>query len=144
MDKNILEQYEDMKKERTDTEQRIRQTEKELERFNKKYMVKDTVKGGSGGIQHFTVEGFPYPEYEQKKSLLLSRKLRLEHLEEKLEKQLEEVEKFIDTIENSRKRRILKYKYVDGLSWRDVAKKMGPGNNEDSVRIEIKRFLERT
>lgn len=143
MDKNILEQYEDMKKEYEDTERRIRQTTEELSKYDAKYQVQDSVTGGMGGTQHFKIKGFPYPEYQRKRTLLMSRKLRLEALKEKLDLKLDEVEQYIDTIEDSRKRLILKLRYVDGLQWREVAKKLGPGNNEDSVRIEITRFLER-
>lgn len=143
MDKNILEQYEDMKKEYEDTERRIRQTTEELSKYDAKYQVQDSVTGGMGGTQHFKIKGFPYPEYQRKRTLLMSRKIRLEALKEKLDLKLDEVEQYIDTIEDSRKRLILKLRYVDGLQWREVAKKLGPGNNEDSVRIEITRFLER-
>lgn len=143
MDKNILEQYEDMKKEYEDTERRIRQTTEELSKYDAKYQVQDSVTGGMGGTQHFKIKGFPYPEYQRKRTLLMSRKLRLEALKEKLDLKLDEVEQYIDTIEDSRKRLILKLRYVDGLQWREVAKKLGPGNNEDSVRIEIDRFLKK-
>ncbi|MGN0338642.1 MAG: hypothetical protein ACI4EE_14205 [Lachnospiraceae bacterium] len=143
MDKTILEQYEDMKKEYEDTERRIRQTTEELKKYDERYQVQDSVTGGLGGYQHFKIKGFPYPEYERKRTLLMSRKVRLESLKEKLDVKMDEVEQYIDTIEDSRKRLILKLRYVDGLQWREVAKRLGPGNNEDAIRIEITRFLDK-
>lgn len=144
MDKQILKDYENIKREYEDTERRIRKTEEELKKFDSNYIVQDSVKGGMGGTQIFKIEGVPVPEYERKRSLLMSRKLRLETLRAKLDVQLDEVEQYIDTIEDSRKRLILKFRFVDGMRWRDVAKALGPGNDEDSVRIEITRFLDKT
>jgi hypothetical protein len=144
MDKEILSQYDDLRRELLDTKSRIRQTSEELHRMDSiKDTVRDTVKGGEGGIHHYTVEGFPYPEYERKKTLLFSRQMRLARLEERLDHMLNEVEEYIDSVGSSRKRLILKYRYIDVLSWREIAKKLGPGNNEDTVRIEISRFLEK-
>ena len=39
---------------------------------------------------------------------------------------------------------IMRYRYIDGMTWRETAKKLGPGNSEDAVRMEIKRFLKQT
>ena len=144
MNKHLLEQYDDMKREYKDTERRIRQTTEELRKCEKKYEVQDSVTGGTGGTQSFTIKGYTHLEYKRKKTLLMSRKLRLEKLAEELEIKLDEVERYIDTIEDSRKRLILKYRYVDGLPWRDIAKRLGPGNNEDSIRIEIGRFIRKS
>lgn len=143
MEKNLLEQYEDLKREKEDTERRIKETKIQLAKLNSKYHVKDTVSGGMGGIEHFTIQGFPYPEYDRKRTLLMRRQLRLDGLKIKLEEKLDEVEQYIDSVDDSRKRLILKLRYVDGLTWRDVAKRLGPGNNEDTVRIEINRFIEK-
>lgn len=143
MEKNLLEQYEDMRREKEDTERRIKETQAQLSKLDSKYKVKDTVSGGMGGVERFTVTGFPYPEYERKRTLLINRQIRLDRLTLKLEEKLEEVEEYIDTIENSRKRLIMKLRYVDGLTWREVAKRLGPGHTEDSVRIEANRFIEK-
>lgn len=142
MNKGILEQYDDIKKEAVDTQKRIKKIEEELRKFDNKYCVADSVKGGAGGIQHFTIKGFPYPEYARKKTLLQRRKLRLEKLNERLDIILDEVEEYIDTVEESRKRLILKYRYIDRLPWKDIAAKMGPGNSEDGIRKEIQRFID--
>jgi DNA repair exonuclease SbcCD ATPase subunit len=141
MDRNILNEYEDMKREYNDLKARIRKAEAELDRHEVKYRVTDRTTGGMGGVQHFDIRGITYEDYTQKKTELLRRKLRLEHLRDELGGKLEEVEQYIDSIEDSRKRLILRYKYVDGLSWRQTARKLGTGCTEDSVRMEIARFL---
>lgn len=143
MRKSILEQYDDIKREYEDTERRIQHNLKELEKFDNKYLVQDSVNGGMGGTQHFKIEGFPYPEYQEKKTLLLKRQFRLENLKQKLDIALDEVEVYIDTIEDSRKRLIMRLRYVDNKEWSEVAKSLGPGNTADAVRMEITRFLEK-
>lgn len=140
--KDLLTQYEAMKKEYRDIEDRIEKTKKELKQFND-MRVRDKVKGGIAGKQRFTIEGIPYREYKEKRTLLMSRELKLNSMKEKLEKKLIEVEDYIETIEDSRKRMILRYRYIDKLSWNEVAKKLGPGNCADSVRIELDRFLKK-
>ncbi|MCM1326946.1 MAG: DUF4407 domain-containing protein [Bacteroidales bacterium] len=142
MEKNLLKQYEDMKKEKEDTLRRIKETQSQLEKLNSKYHVGDCVSGGMGGTEHFKVRGFPYPEYDRKRTLLMQRQLRLDKLNKKLDEKLDEVERYIETVEDSRKRLILKLRYIDGLTWKQTAKRLGPGNQANSVRMEIERFME--
>ena len=97
--------------------------------------------GGEGGLQPFKVEGFPYPEYSRKKTLLYARKATLSELELELLETLNEVESFISSIKDSHIRRIVSLRVVDGLSWNKVALKMGGGNTEDSVRKAFDRFI---
>ena len=108
------------------------------------HIVGDIVKGGSGGREKIKVEGFPDKEYSKKKTLLLQKNMRLWEIEKKLETLTDSVEQYIDSIEDSRKRNIMRYRYIDGMTWRETAKKLGPGNSEDAVRMEIKRFLKQT
>ena len=68
--KEILTQYNDLQEEAKEVRERIERTEKQIARIEEEGRVIDTVSGGPGGIQHFKIEGFPYPEYSRKKSLL--------------------------------------------------------------------------
>ena len=74
MTKQVLVQYNDLKEEIIEVREKIIDLEKHIEKIKKGGCVADTVTGGSGGIQHFKIEGFPYPEYSKKKTLLLTRK----------------------------------------------------------------------
>lgn len=144
MTKNILTQYEAARHEREDVKKRIQETERQLSRIENMHIVGDIVKGGSGGREKIKVEGFPDKEYSKKKTLLLQKNMRLWEIEKKLETLTDSVEQYIDSIEDSRKRNIMRYRYIDGMTWRETAKKLGPGNSEDAVRMEIKRFLKQT
>ena len=54
-----------------------------------------------------------------------------------------EVQEFINNIENSHDRRIVTMRVIDGLPFKQIAKKMGGGNTEDGVRQAYFRILKR-
>lgn len=139
--KEILIQYADLRKEVEETKEKISNLEKQIEKIEKDGSVKDKVFGGEGGLQPFTIEGFPYPEYSRKKMLLHTRKAILSELEIELLESVNEAEKFIASITDSHMRRIVNLRVIEGLSWNKVADKMGGNNNEDSVRKAFDRFV---
>lgn len=141
--KEILTQYNDLQEETKEVRERIERTEKQIARIEEEGRVIDTVSGGPGGIQHFKIEGFPYPEYSRKKSLLYARKSILANLEIELLETLNQVEKFIASVEDSRMRRIITLRVIDNLSWNGVADRIGGGNTEDSVKKSFYRFMEK-
>ena len=158
MDKSILEQYCDLQKEVKETREKIDSLELEIDKLNKQIQkieeegtVKDKVKGGLGGIQNFNIEGFPYPEYDKKRSQLLTKKIFLNQqkstlavFEYDLLNKTNEVQDFIVSIDDSRMRRIITARFIDRMSWNKVADRIGGGNTEDSVRMAFERFMKET
>ena len=61
--------------------------------------------------------------------------------EAKLMEQVAEVEQYIRTIEDSRMRRIIQYRVIDGLSWYEVADRIGGKATSESCRKYFERFL---
>ena len=141
--KEILVQYADLQKERKEVREKIEKLEKQIAKIEEDGAVIDKVRGGDGGLQSFKIEGFPYPEYSRKKTLLYMRKATLSELEMELIETLNEVEEFITTIKDSHMRRIISLRVVDGLSWNKVADRIGGGNTDDSVRKAFDRFMEK-
>ena len=153
--KHLLDQYGDLKKEKTEIrdqikkiESEIAKTEKRLEEIETGEHVKDKVRGGPGGNQSFNIEGIPVKEYERKKTslyfkklLLNKRKIDLEKLEIEIIKKTDEVETFISEIDDSRMRRIIRMRFIDNMSWNKVADNIGGGNTEDSIKKAFQRFL---
>ena len=111
--KKVLDEYIDLQKEIEETREKIKRVESQIEKLEKQGAVFDTVSGGKGGIQHFKIEGFPYPEYSRKKTLLYARQTTLTNLE------------------------------LEKLSWGEVAKRMGGANNEDNIKKAFYRFMEK-
>jgi hypothetical protein len=140
--KDILIQYCDLREEVKDLRKRIGNLEKDIKRMEQEGSVTDSVKGGEGGIRHFKITGFPYPEYSRKKTRLYLNKAQLENAELELLEVLGETEEYIQSIGDSRIRRIIRSRYVDDMSWLKVAQNMGGQATADSVRMEHNRFLE--
>lgn len=138
--KDILVQYADLQQECREVREKIENLEKQIDKIEMEGNVVDKVTGGFGGLQSFKIEGFPYPEYSRKKTLLYARKATLSGLELELLETLNQVEEFIASIKDSHIRRIVSLRVVDGLSWGEVARKIG-GNTEDSVRMTFNRFM---
>lgn len=51
-------------------------------------------------------------------------------------------ETILTTVGNAKGRVILRYKYVDGLEWNEIADKLNDGSTMDSLRMYAKRILE--
>lgn len=145
MEKHILEQYTDMQREEKDLVRRIRTVTDRIENMEKEgYMVADSVSCGKRGKKPLgtkKIQGFPYPDYSRKREQLKTYRLQLELADEKLLKLLEEVEQYIAGIEDSRIRRIMRYRYIDNLNWVQVAQKMGGNHTADSCRMAHDRYL---
>ena len=141
--KNALTQYRDLVREIEEVEQRILRTEKDLQKIIDEGEVTDMVRGGEGGIQHFTITGFPQRDYTKKMTLLNTRKSILHALKSETEQSINDVLEFISGIEDSHIRRIVTMRFIDGMKWRQIAKNIGGGNTEDSVRKTVERFLEK-
>lgn len=138
-----LTQYLDLKKEIEEIESKIAKLESDILRIEDGECVVDSVTGGNGGKQHFKIEGIPFPEYRHKRTLLYSRKATLELLKEDLLERTNEVEKFIASVSDSRIRRIINLRFLEDMSWNQVAGRIGGGNTEDSVRKAYKRYVEK-
>jgi DNA-directed RNA polymerase specialized sigma24 family protein len=137
MEKMIIDEY-------VDACELVRETEKDIEKLNrkKKAVVSTTVSGSMHDFPYiekrFKLEGgaFAYiddVELRAEEKLLGERKANAERIKLK-------VEEWINTIP-LRMQRIVRYRYMEGLSWEDIADRMGRGATGDSVRKELERFL---
>ena len=145
MEKHILEQYVDIQAEEKDLVRRIQSVTDQLANMEQSgYRVADSLTYGRRGKKPLgtkKIQGFPYPEYDKKRELLERYKYQLEVADKKLLKLLDEVEVYIQEIEDGRIRRIFRYRYLDGLSWIQVAHRMGGKHTAESCRLAHERFL---
>lgn len=140
--KSVLKQYIDLQEEIKETEVRIANTEKQIRKIESEGTVIDSVTGGVGGIQRYKIEGFPCAEYGKLKERLYMRKATLQSLENELIDKIGEVETFIASIDDSRMRRIISFRFIDGMTWEQVGINMGGGNNADTMKKAFYRFME--
>ncbi len=140
--KEALTQYCDVQQEIKDIQDKINNLEIQIKKMEEKgYMVKDSVAGGEGGIQHFPIEGCPWPEYSRKKTLLIARRQQLADRELKLLELTNQAEDYINQIKDSRIRRMITYRFLDNLTWVQVAHRMGKKHTEDSCKKAVERFF---
>ena len=140
--KHILIQYINLIQEQEETKSRIEIIERKLERINREGNVQDAVKGGNGGLQTFHIEGFPVAEEDEARYLLAKHKRILKEREADISDKLLEVEKMLNDLEDSRMRRIITKRYIEGKKWYKVADEMGAMYTEESCRKQVERFLD--
>ena len=145
MDKEVLEQYSSLKAEYLDLQDEIRILEKQIRKMEtSRCQVSDSVKGTrpDGTYGSITITGFPVPDYYRRKKLLEKRKANLSKFELQLLELTNDVDDYINSLADSRMRRMIRYKFFDELSWVQVAHRMGGKYTADSCRKQIERFLE--
>ncbi len=145
MDKSILTQYTDLQEEIKDIRRRAEGVRRHLERLEVGGTVIDAVKGTrqDGTFGSIRIEGFPYADYEKRRRSLQSYLLKLAEMEEKLLELTNQAEEYINSIEDSRMRRIAQYRIMDGLSWYEVADRMGGKATSEGCRKYFERFFEK-
>lgn len=145
IEKHILEQYTDMQEEHKDLLRRIQRLGDQIAKMEESgYTVADSVacgKKGKKALKTVKVEGFPHPDYERKRSLLRRYKKKLELCDQELLEKTTEAEEYISSIEDSRIRRIMRYRYIDNLTWQQVANRMGKHFTAESCRKMHDRYL---
>ena len=137
MDKAILQDY-------IDACELVKETEAEIRKLNRKKrtVVQTNVKGSSPDFpyieQHFRIQGTTFTvkddshlRYEEK--ALAQRKARAEEVKH-------QVDEWLLTVP-IRMQRIIRYRYLEGMTWEQVAARMGRRATADSVRIELNNFL---
>lgn len=56
---------------------------------------------------------------------------------------LSQIREFIDNIDDEFIKAIVTYRFIDGLTWRQVAFKMGGGNTEACVKMAYRRYIDK-
>lgn len=139
--KHILNQYIDLIKEKDEIKKRIERLEFKIVKINEEGNVKDTVHGGAGGLQTFHIDGFPVAD-EEEASYLLRKHIRLlKQREQEISEKLIEVDEYLNTLNDSRMRRMITKRYIEGKRWHQVAREMGAQYSEDSCQKQMERFL---
>ena len=56
---------------------------------------------------------------------------------------LSQIREFVDNIDDEYIKSIVTYRFIEGMSWRQVAFKMGGGNTEACVKMAYKRYIDK-
>ena len=144
IEKNVLEQYTSIKKEIADLERMITDSNRKIKRYEKQ-VVSDTVTGTRSDmtIGPIKITGIAQQYIDRENNLNHKRTQKMEVFKKRLEKMVDEVEDYIQSIEDSEIRRIARLRYIEDLNWRQVAVRMGRGYTESACRKKIERFLQK-
>lgn len=146
MDKFVLSQYCDIQTEIKELRRLIESTKRRLGKIEEEGMVSDVVTGGMGGTQRYKVQGIPDPEYREVKRLLKARKERLETKESELLELVGKVEEYIDGVDRSEIRTIMRLRFLENMTWVQTAHRMNglfPKREytPESCRKKIERYF---
>lgn len=137
VDKKILEQY-------VDACALIGETEQDIKRLQRKRqtVVTGSVKGSMNDFPyaetHFKIEGTSFT-YMDDAQLRIEEKL-LEERKTQAKEIKVQVEQWMNSIP-VRMQRIIRYKFFEGLSWEQVADRMGKRATGEGIRKELDRFM---
>ena len=105
-------------------------------------ITKDSVRGSTHNFPyiqtHFKIEGIDYEDYNHKSKRL---QRQLQNRLNELINLVEKTNTYISNIDDSLIRQIISLRYVNGLTWDQVAAHIGGNNTADSVRMMHDRFL---
>lgn len=138
MDKHILNQYIDACALVKETEEDIRKLQK-----RRQTIVQGVVKGSMQNFpytkKNFHIEGVPYSVVQNPGALEMEEKL-LEERKAAAETIKQQVEVWMSSLP-MRMQRIIRYKVFEGMTWAQVAVKMGRKATEESVKKEYQRLM---
>lgn len=137
MDKSILNEY-------IDACELLKDTEKEIAKLKKrqKTITQTSVSGSNPEFPynptHFKIQGTEFSYADD--STLRREQILLEEQRKECQRLKLEVQAWLNTI-SKRMNRIIRYKIFEGLSWEQVADRMGRNATGESIRMEYNRFM---
>lgn len=133
--KELLKQYNDLQEE-------IKDLKKRIDKLSDFKIERDKVTGSDSEFPYikrsFTIEGYNIQDIDrlnELKDLLVDRKNKCEEM--KLE-----IEKFISSIPDSKTRRVFQYRYINGLSWLQIARRIGKHDESYPRKMIHDKYLE--
>lgn len=135
MNKQFLNQIENLNKELKDLKERLQKLELKADNI-----VKDSVNCSSDSFpyiqHHCVIEGID----DKKNRAIKKYKRIIKDKEIKLQKLINKLEYELNYIDDSELRMIIRYKYEDGLNWLQIMFKM-EYKSESKARMKLERFL---
>lgn len=88
------------------------------------------------------MDGLPKgTKQNESREILIDMKIRYEEQEQRLLTEMSRMLRMIEEYPDSLTRLILRYRFIDGLSWGQIAFKLGGNNTSDSVRMMAQRVI---
>ena len=132
MDKNVIYEY-------IDAKELAKETEEDIRRHRRKTFVQDKVRGSNPEFpyqpQSFNISGCveSYVNADEEEKLLEERKRNAKLIKVKAERVINKAP--------VRMQRIIRFKVMQGMTWDEVAAKMGGNCTGESARKEFQRWM---
>ena len=144
IDKSILEQYAHLLREREDIRRRIQSVSDKLSNMQWDTETVYTGRKSKHKIKKVKIEGTASRAYSTRRTTLLQLQLKYQQIQDRLDSMIIDVEEYIQSIDDSRIRQIIRLRYEGDrsghrLTWREVAIRMH--ETEDSCRKACERYL---
>ena len=134
--KEVLRQFEYIRKE-------IKMLESQISSIKnrKRQIVSDTVTGCTPARSDKHVIVITGPDMRPEEQLR-NKYQKLAQRRRQLKLRVEKVEKFIDSVDDSKVRQIISLRFIEGLSWRAVAKNVYGYANDNAPQMALSRYLQ--
>lgn len=110
-------------------------------------MLEEKIKETYNQLNSMNVSGMPRAkgkkasEPERAAELLEQQKEKLQELKANLIAEQNRILEFVETISDSRTRQSIIYKYLDGLTWPQVMRKMGYCESVEALKMRVHRLF---
>ncbi len=133
--KQTLRQYNSIREEIKELRREIARLEKQETRY-----ATDKVTGSDNQFpyakKHFTISGIV-----EDRNLIRKKEILINRLE-KCEELKMQIEEFISTIPDSLTRRVFRYRYIEGLTWLQIARRIGKYDESYPRKVIHNKYLE--
>ena len=147
MNRKILTEYADMRKEAEDLRKRIYESECDIAKLENSF-VTDSASCGEKTIRTAKVTGISTELIRKKRRMLKARQARLAELEQRLVDVMDQAEAYIDSMEKSELRVMFRFYFIDDMTYIMTAAAMNhmfPKRRikytDENVKKRIQRFL---
>lgn len=144
--KNAFERYQKLKMERKRLNDRIEDLLAERDEIQSR-MVVDSVIASDADFPYVThmskVEGIESVDDKFENHIIAMELRRVRKMQDATDAALSEIRTAVDGIEDEYIKSIVTYRFLNGMSWRQVAFRMGGGITESGVRMAYNRFIEK-
>lgn len=139
MTQKRLEQYRALRREVAELERRLAEL-----RSRPPDIVRDSVKGSSAHFP-YTEHTYSIAGYGQRQQRKIERiEARLAARQERLLSEMDAIEVFVDSVDDSTTRQIISLRYIQGKSWQTTAEIVfNRVDRESTARMRIKLFFEK-
>lgn len=144
--RNTYERYQKLKMEQKRLNDRIEDLLAEREEIQSRIVI-DGVIGSDleyPYIAHIQkVEGLSIDNDKFENHIINLELRRVRRMQDETDTALSEIRQMVDEIDDEYIKAIITYRFIEGMSWRQVAFRMGGGITESGVRMAYSRYMEK-